>query len=253
MADLEQLAQKVREEPRSLAFVAYAEGLRRVGRAEEAWATLREGRRHHSEMPSARLVEARLHIGAGRSRLATEILFEVVHSDPANDGARILLARLLLEESRTSEARAQLVILLMNGVAEAEELAERLPVPGEPALSDDPFDSPALVERWIEVGAYASAIGVWERLHRASPWDRVVIERLGDLRRAASGALVGWIADLPERPFRAIPGRRALEAALMEDVVAPLPSPLPSLQSTPLVRALWPDENEYVDTIEVES
>ncbi len=237
MADLEQLAQKVREEPRSLAFVAYAEGLRRVDRAQEAWAVLREGRRHHPEMPSARLVEARLHIGAGRTRLAAEILFEVVQNDPANDGARMLLARLLLEEDRTSEARAQLLILLMNGVAEASDLAERLPMPGEPALSDDPFDSPLLVERWIGAGEYAHAIGVWERLNRASPWDRVVVERLADLRRAASGAHVAWIADLPERPFRALPGRRALEAALLEEDV---PAPSASL-SSPLVRALWPD------------
>jgi hypothetical protein len=159
----------------------------------------------------------------------------------------MLLARLLLEEDRTSEARAQLLILLMNGVAEAGALAERLPVPGEPALSDDPFDSPALVDRWIAAGAYARAIGVWERLHRASPWDRVVVERLADIRRAASGALVAWIADLPERPFRAIPGRRALEAALIEDDVVPLRS----AQSSPLLRALWSEESDEIKTIEV--
>ena len=110
-------------------------------------------------------------------------------------------------------------------------------MPGEPALSDDPFDSPLLVERWIGAGEYAHAIGVWERLNRASPWDRVVVERLADLRRAASGAHVTWIADLPERPFRALPGRRALEAALLEEDV---PAPSASL-SSPLVRALWPD------------
>ncbi len=216
MADLERLAQKVREEPRSIAFVAYADGLRREGREAEAWEVLREGMRYHPDLSSARLVAARLHVWEGRGVLAADILAEVVQHDPANDAARVLLARLLLQQGRVADARAHATALEMSGVNESIGVMPHLPPFEPPPAAPDPFESPWLAARLLAAGDYARAIGVWERIAAVTdaPGAR---ERLAEVRRAAAGQGIAWIEAMETRPGRALPARRELEVALAEE------------------------------------
>ncbi|MSP55647.1 MAG: tetratricopeptide repeat protein [Myxococcales bacterium] len=214
--DLERLAQRLREDPRSLAFVALADGMRKAGRADEAWAALGKGLEHHPDLPSARLVVARLHHEAGRGTLATEILIEVVLQDPANDAARSLLVNLLLEHGRVAEARGQLRALKMTGAQDGTGVAVNLPDGEAAPPPDDPFACSWLIERCLSGGDFARALAIAARAHCGADHPAVT-ERLSDLKRAALGTPVGWVDALPERDFRGLPHRLEVVAALREE------------------------------------
>lgn len=216
MLDFERLAQRVREEPRSIVFVAYADGLRKEGRDEEAWEVLIEGMKHHPDLPSARLVVARLHVSNGRSVLAADILGEVVQHDPANDAARVLLVRLLVEQGRLAEARGHVNVLRMSGASDLLSVSPLLVPFLAPSGAPDPFDSPRLADLLLAGSGFGGAMRVWERIAESTDGPGAA-ERLQDVRRAAGGHVVGWIEALEPRPARALPFRREVEAALAEE------------------------------------
>jgi len=216
MVDLERLGAKVREEPRSLAFVAYAEGLRREGREAEAWEVLREGVRHHPDLSSARVVAARLHVWDGRPGLAADILADVLVADPANDSARQLLVRLLAEQGRLPEARSQANVLAMSGAGDSLGALPRLP-PAEPIpAAPDPFDSPAVADRFVERSDFLRALATWRRILDATG-SAAARERLDEVRRVAAGHFVPRLEALRSRPGPHLPGRREVESALSEE------------------------------------
>lgn len=216
MLDFERLAQRVREEPRSIVFVAYADGLRKEGRDEEAWGVLIEGMKHHPDLPSARLVVARLHVSNGRPVLAADILGEVVQHDPANDAARMLLVRLLVEQGRLAEARGHANVLRMSGASDLVGASPHLAPFQAPPIAPDPFDSPRLAELLLSGSDFDGAMRVWERIAEGTDGPGAA-ERLQDVRRAAAGHAVVWIEALEPRPARALPFRREVEAALAEE------------------------------------
>jgi hypothetical protein len=80
-AELAALVRQVRDNPRSIAFVALAEALRRAGRPHDALATLREGERHRPDFGPARVVLARTHLDLGHREMAIDVLAEVARSD----------------------------------------------------------------------------------------------------------------------------------------------------------------------------
>lgn len=230
MADLDRLAQRLKEEPRSLAFVAYAEGLRKSNRVAEAWVAIAEGLRQHPDLPSARLVAARLHLGDGRAALALEILIEVVAAEPANDAARVLLAKLLLDVGRFVEARGEIARLSMGGVGEAAALSARLPATsGGPPAVTIAFDSVGALAVFLSRCDFASALRLAAQRLRDNPYDQGCVEWHADISRACNGALVPRIEAIPARPGRCLPGVAALRRTLWAEAAewpAPQPSPL---------------------------
>ncbi len=207
MADAERLAQKLREDPRSPLFAAYAEALRKEGRDAEAWAALFEGQKHHPELASAGLVRARLHLAAGRWAVAAEILVEVLHGDAANDAARVTLVRILLDAGRKIEARHHGRGLANVASPEAKELLQRLVLPASPPTGD-PFDAVWLVDRCVAGGDFRRALAIQGRAGGG--------ERTADLVRASSGQLVAWIEAIRPRPYRALPYLHEVEKTLHE-------------------------------------
>lgn len=216
MVDLERLGAKVREDPRSLAFVAYADALRREGREADAWVVLREGMRYHPDLSSARVVAARLHVWEGRPGLAADILADVLGVDPANDSARLLLVRLLVEQGRLTEARSQANVLAMSGAGDSLGALPRL-APVEPiSAAPDPFDAPGVADRFVERCDFSRALATWSRIVAATG-SPAAVERLGEVRRAAAGHFVSRLEALPSRPGPHLPGRREVEIALAEE------------------------------------
>lgn len=224
-ADLERLREKLREDPRSLAFVPLADGLRREARFEAAMEVLREGLRHHPEHAPARVVLARLHLDAGRRRSAQAVLEEVARADPENVTAGVLYARMLIEEGRQRDALAVLERIGGPEVGEAVALIERLsgakshPMP----RTDDPFDHPAVAARLVRAGRLDRARELWRRLQRLDPENPVVAGGLAAVEAELRGA--GGERPGPATPARVrLPGRARLERVLREEAET-LPPP----------------------------
>lgn len=205
-AELAALVRQVRDNPRSIAFVALAEALRRAGRPHDALATLREGERHRPDFGPARVVLARTHLDLGHRAMAIEVLSEVARSDAENVAGVALLARLLSEDGRFAEADQLLQRLRMTGGAEAE-LADILTRQSEELQrvpqTEDPFDAPTVADALAERGALDAAVRIWRRLALVDPRHPVVRQRIEELeaRRVAASAEAD-IADAP-RPARA--------------------------------------------------
>jgi tetratricopeptide (TPR) repeat protein len=189
--ELARLRKRVREDPRSLAFTALAEALRKQGRRAEALAVLRGGFRHHPDYVPGRVVLARVHLDAGNRALAIEVLDDVARVDPENLAAGTLLVKLLQEEGRSAEAVPVLRRL-------------SLAFPGDPALavleaalqsrataprvaSEDPFDSPWTAEYLASHGRYDGALSAWRRLQALSPSTPYFADRIVAVERASAG------------------------------------------------------------------
>lgn len=239
-ADLERLRARFEADPRSLAFVPLADGLRREGRFDAALDVLRVGLRHHPEHAPARVVLARLHLDTGRRRSAEAVLEEVVRVDPENVTAGVLYARMLLEEGRQREARAVLQRLDGGDGSETLALIERLsgahthPMP----RTGDPFDHPAVARRLVRAGRLDRAAALWERLRRLDPANPVVVAGVEAIRAELAGQ--GGERPGPSTPARVrLPGRAGLERALRDEAVT-LPPPRarhPGLRA--YVRLFW--------------
>jgi tetratricopeptide (TPR) repeat protein len=226
-AEIARLGRRVRDDPRSTAFVALADALRRAGRPGDALQALREGFRVHPDHVAARVVLARVHVDMGHRPLAIEVLADVVQSDPENLAAASLLARLYQEDGRAAEAKPLFERLRLAGhpdaaLALAPPSAEA--APGPPPRGADPFDHPRLAERFVAAGHYDRAGRIWRRLLAQHPDAVVPRERLAALERAAAG-----LGDVDGEPVfslpterRPLPGRTEAFAAFCDADDAPL-------------------------------
>lgn len=221
-AELARLYRRVREEPRSTAFVGLADTLRQAGRYAEGLKVLREGFRAHPDHPAARVVLARIHLEMGNRALAAEVLTDVTQADPDNLAATALLARLHVEDGNLVEARPLVERLRQADHPEANlrELAVALaPAPSDAApRAEDPFDRPALAARFARAGHYQRAWAVWSRLDRAAPGDPTTRERLAALERSLAGLADAEGEPPLDAPRRALPGLGDVLAALADDV-----------------------------------
>lgn len=223
-AEIARLTRRVRTEGRSTAFVALADALRRADRHAEALQVLREGFRGFPDHGPARVVLARVHLDMGNRGLAEEVLEDVIRLAPENLAAVSTLARLRIDDGRFKDA-APLVARLRAAAPDDPavatfDLAPRV-ASGRPRTSD-PFDAPALADRWARLGRYDRALAMWRRLAAAAPDDPEARERVGELERAMAG-----LGDAPGEPPLAEEGRRALPGltdaldALVDEVERP--------------------------------
>ena len=237
--EISSLRRKVRDEPRSTAFVALADLLRRSRRFPDALAALRAGFRHHPDYPPGRVVLARTHLSMGNRALAHQVLEEVAARDPENLAAGALLARLLVEDARWREARPLVERLLMVAPQDPAILALSAAIPSirdstaEPARGEDPFDRATVAASLARRGHYPRAARMWGRIGSAA---QDADDRLAELQRAIAG--IAGVEGEADGPRPALPGVPDLSRALDEDEVA-RPVRWPPAYA-PLVRGLWP-------------
>lgn len=185
--EIARLRKRLRDDPRSLAFVPLAEALRRTGRSAEALSIVRAGLRHRPEHPAARVVLARLHLDAGARTLAQGVLHDVVRADPQNVAAGALLAELWIADGRLREAK-ELVQRLADdnpGDPTFPALLERAsptlrPLHGDPG---DPFDTEGWAEGRVRAGDYPRAVRAWRRIEAHNPGEPRARERVAELDR----------------------------------------------------------------------
>lgn len=237
-AEISELRRRLRDDPRSLVFVRLAEALRKAGERTQAMSVLRAGLRHHPDLPTARVVLARLHLESGARALALAILEEVAAADPENVAAGTMLAGLLVEDGRLREAATLLDHLRLTAGHDpvVQSLAlmtlpEKKRLHGHPA---DPFDTTRWAERLASFGDYPRATRAWQRIFEANPRDRRARGRLIELSRALDGLGDGGSDMVEAGAFRhAPPGAGEAVLALLDDHAdAPAPS-----AATPL--AAW--------------
>jgi tetratricopeptide (TPR) repeat protein len=230
-AEIARLARRLRDDPRSTAFVALADALRREGRFGEGLQVLREGFRVHADHPPARVVLGRIHLEMGHRALASEVLAEVVQGDPENLAAASLLARIFVEDGRMGEARPLIERLRMANHPDGalrELVPASMPAAEPPPRGADPFDDAALAARFARGGHYARARGIWERLLVEHPSSATALAHVAALNRAIDG-----IADIegePPLPARAsrrpLPGLADAFAAFVEGADRPAAEPV---------------------------
>lgn len=225
-AEIAVLVRQVRDNPRSVAFVALAEALRKHGRHTEALAALRDGERNRPDHTPARVVLARIHLDLGNHALALEVLDDVVRVDPENLAATALLARLLVEDGRIEEAAPLVERLRMSGGAEAELahiLDRQTRRVTEIPVGDDAFDCAALADRFAARSATGPALAIWTRIYTAHPEHPIVRRRLSEAQALHAGtpgpAAVSRVADLPEWPGPATSPRIARLRAYADHVL----------------------------------
>ncbi len=184
-AEIARLSARVRDDPRSVAFVGLAEALRKAGRHVEGLQALREGFRVHPDHHPGRVVLARIHLDLGRRAVAMSVLEDVARLDPGNVAAGTTLARLLLEEGRVAEA-APLVERLsaaagvdgsVGGLLEMLRAARARGAIRGP----DPFDHPSLGDRMARRGYPLQALAVFRRVLEAHPENVGIRGRVAEL------------------------------------------------------------------------
>lgn len=228
-AEITELRRRLRDDPRSTVFVRLAEALRKEGERAQALSVLRAGLRHHPDLPTARVVLARIHLEAGARPLALAILEEVAAADPENVAAGTMLAGLLVEDGRLREARALLERLKLTAGQDA--VVQSLVLMATPELKRlhgdpaDPFDTPRWADRLASHGDYPRATRAWQRVFQANPRDRRARGRLVELSRALDGLGDGGSDMVALGAFRhAVPGAGEAVSALLDDY-ADLPAP----------------------------
>jgi tetratricopeptide (TPR) repeat protein len=154
---IEDLKQRLEQDPRSRAFLQLAEEYRRLGRLDEALGTLRKGLAHQPSYLSARVLAARCLLESGDPEGATAELRQVVLQDPTHALAHKLLVEAHLTAGDRSAARKSLETynLINGGDPELEDLRRRIeggageaPVreraPGRPAETPAPVQPVAV-------------------------------------------------------------------------------------------------------------
>ncbi len=248
-AEIARLTRRLRDDPRSTAFVALADALRREGRFGEGLQVLREGFRVHADHPPARVVLGRIHLEMGHRALAAEVLAEVVQGDPENLAAASLLARIFVEDGRMGEARPLIERLRMANHPDGalrELVPASMPAAEPPPRGADPFDDAALAARFARAGHYARARGIWERLLAEHPSSATALAHIAALNRAIDGtADIEGEPPLPARASRRpLPGLADAFAAFIEGadrtVVEPASTGAPRRARHPVARYARP-------------
>ncbi len=205
---------------------------------------LRAGFRVHPDYSPGRVVLARLHLETGNRGLAVSVLEEVVRGDPANLAGGTLLARLLVEDGRTRDARPIIERLMMGASQDAtvRALSAAIGARGAHATArgTDPFDSPALATRMVAAGAYDRALAIWRRIALAHADSLDVREHITELERAVLG--LGNVEDEAARVAVrwTLPGALDLSAALGDDE-GTRTAPAGSARFGALAAGLWRD------------
>lgn len=218
----------MRDDPRSLAFVPFADALRKRGQRADALAVLRAGLKHHPDHPPARVVLARLHLEGGNRPLAVAMLEEVVKADPENVAASSLLAELLLADGRLGEAQTLIERLRVQAPQDptTASLARRAapPLPHLHGTPGDPFDRVEWAEQLVARGDYPRATRAWQRIYAANARDPRARSRLIELSRALDG-LGDVTGEAPRagEPPRRIPGSGEALLAHLEAFDGPAP------------------------------
>lgn len=223
-------------------FVALADALRRNGRLAEALTVLRSGFRVHPEYSPGRVVLARVHLEMGNRALAVGVLEEVVRGDPENLAGGTLLAKLLVEDGRTRDARPIVERLMMIGGQDAgvRALSAAIGVRGARATvrGADPFDSPAIAERFVARGAYPRALSVWRRIAAAHPENARIREHILEVERAIAGLSNVEGEAMVAGGRTTLPGAADMAMAL-EVAEQGLPAPKRAHQFGALSAGLW--------------
>lgn len=190
--ELKALAERVRTAPRSLAFVPYADLLRRAGRVAEAFQVIRAGLKYHPEHVTALVVLARIHLENGQRALALAVLGDCLRLDPENVAAGSLMVELMLGDGRIEPARMLLERLLSSVPGDKElrrlsQLASPPPaaVHGNP---DDPFDTLVWAETLVKRGLFGRAARAWGRIAHHHPTDDGTVMRARELAEKARKA-----------------------------------------------------------------
>lgn len=192
--ELKSLAERVRTAPRSLAFVPYADLLRRAGRVPEAFQVIRTGLKHHPEHVTALVVLARIHLENGQRALALAVLGDCLRLDPENVAAGSLMVELMLGDGRVDPARILLERLLSSvpGDKELRRLSQLASPPPASAHGDpdDPFDTLAWAETLVKRGFIGRAARAWGRIAQHHPTDDGTVLRARELAEKARKAEV---------------------------------------------------------------
>ena len=206
--ELASLAERVRISPRSLAFVPYADMLRRAGRPHDALQAVRGGLKFFPEHVAALVVLAKIHLESGQRPLAVAVLGDCLRRDPDNVAAGSLMAELLLGDGKLQEARTLLQRLLSSvpGDKDLQRLFSRAS-PRPAAVHGDPqdaFDTQIWAETLAKRGKTRLAAQAWARIAAWHPDDegaRLRAEELaGQARRLIEGNRRSPYAPLGETP-----------------------------------------------------
>lgn len=142
---LEELRQRLAEEPDSRLFVQLAEEQRRHGQLADAVTTLRHGIERHPTYVSARLLLGRCHLEAGRPREAIPELEQVLERDQSHPLAQKLLAEAYLEvgDGAAAAGHLDLYALWNDTDPEVDELRGRINALRSPRREERPAPEPA--------------------------------------------------------------------------------------------------------------
>lgn len=225
-AEIARLTRRVKDDPRSTAFVALADALRRDGRFGEGLQVLREGFRVHADHPPARVVLGRIHLEMGHRALASEVLGDVVQGDPENLAAASLLARIFVEDGRMGEARPLIERLRMANHPDGalhDLVPASVPAREPPPRGADPFDHAALAARFVRLGHYARARALWRRLLAQHPTSVTALRHVAALDAVIAGTAEadGEPVLPPDTVRRPLPGVADAFAAFVEDTERP--------------------------------
>lgn len=165
-------------------FVALAEELRASGRPLDALAVLREGFKLHTDLPSGRLVLARVHLDLGEPGLASAVLEELLLVEPEEVGALVMLARIRITQGDRTTARVlyHQASAVTSTDMRVQALREEL-MPSARRVRDprDPFTCSWLAERLEERGRTDAARRIWRQLHESHEDEPRVAARLAAL------------------------------------------------------------------------
>lgn len=145
---IDQLREKLREDPSSREFFRLGEALRREGELEEAARVLAEGLGHHPRYVAAWVALGRVELERGRFEAAETACARALDVDPENAVAARLIGEAASRRGDWKRALAawRLALALIPGDGELEErlarAEEALAAPGPEAASTPPREEP---------------------------------------------------------------------------------------------------------------
>jgi tetratricopeptide (TPR) repeat protein len=235
--ELELLLEVLEEDPGDDVYVKVGEELIRRSKWAEAARILGAGLAA-APVPAAWLLAGRARLELGDPEGALKAVLSAKASIPAHgEAARVQM--LALERSgHVKEAREIADRLLAESTdVVAQALIERLdaPQPEAPPSAPDPTLTPAMAERFAEIGRYDRAIRLYRRLVHHNPAHRSLQVRLAELssehpeaedltRDSTTEAPV----DIPMAPLEVVP-RLGATPVPVERAVVPSDHDIPSL------------------------
>jgi tetratricopeptide (TPR) repeat protein len=203
---IERHRERLASEPDAKVFAPLADLLRLEGRLDEALALLAQGLERHPTYLTARVIQGRTLLDAGRSGQARSVLRSVLDDDPENLVVLRLLAEDALGRGEAAEARPWLETLVVLDPEPAiwrEALDRSRPAPapaarpgdggsggGEraPDAADTGFATMTLVDIYLAQGYRDKAKAALDRILARDPEREDALARLADLARDQAAA-----------------------------------------------------------------